>query len=178
MKLKLLLAAFLLCAASAFGQGTVTFDWVDNYYGTGGPIQASLVLDASVVHPNSEFWPRSDPGAVYAPITGLTVTTPDLSLPPYIEVAEWPPNTDWDGLPYGNYFDSSGNLHLFVTGRLNIVATAYYAAIYELYPGAGSGPELYSSSGYWKETIVPEPSAAALLGLGLLGLYVKKAANR
>ena len=173
------LAVFLLCAASAFAQGTIRFDWVDNYYGTGGPIQASLTLDASVMqHPNSDIWPRSDPGAVTAPITGLTVTTPDISWPPYTAEALWPPSTDHNGQPYGNYFDASGNLHLFVLGNISIVAEVGGAWITEYHPGAQSGQPLYSSYGYWKETIVPEPSAAALLGLGLLGLYVKKAASR
>ena len=178
MKFKpvLLLAAFLLCTASAFAQGKIRFDWVESswwdgekWHPPGAPIfQASLTLDASLVYPNSVFWPGSgDPDVPPACATGLTVTSPDQS---------WPDGALWanqcpPGDPFYSHFNEAGWLDLYVSGvrlwvRSDIIGES-----------DTSGKTLYISTGSWRETIVPEPSTAAVLGLGLLALYMKRAAN-
>ena len=135
-----------------------------------------------MVHPNSEPWPRSDLGNNYALTTGVTITSPDHTW--VNPSALWPGAVDDAGLPLGSYFDTSGQLHLHLiayAGDLSIgVFLSPYnwggsALIEELETGHGT---IYGAFGRWQETVVPEPSCAALLGLGLLALYVKRAANR
>jgi hypothetical protein len=175
---KSLILAGLLCAASSsvFAQGTIRFDWVDSYNGAGGPFQASFTLDASVVHPNSEPWPRSDPGNTYARTSGITITSPDHTF--VNPLAIWPPGSE------GTYFDSSGQLHLHLAGDdgdfsigvyLNPYSNLGRTIIDEIETGHGVTYEAY---GTWQQTVIPEPSSFALLGLGLLALCMKRAANR
>jgi hypothetical protein len=173
LKSKTLLLTLALSAASALAQGKVKFDWVGTTR-QGGPIQASLVLDASLVYPGSVFWPGADePEGDRGPsgeATGLIVTTPDHS---------WPQ----DGLlisycnPFAgeigySHFDASGQLILSVSGRLGSQESAL-----QVWNNTISDQNNYST-GYWQETIVPEPSTFTLFGLGLLALYMKKAASR
>ena len=169
MKFKLLLAAFLLCAASAFAQGTIRFDLGDSTF------HATLTLDAALVHPNSELWP-SDGYTVAA--TGLTVTSPDHAW-----ADDGAIRTVW-GIFSG--FDADGKLHVntyasagaSAAGRELLIngGIGGYAEMKEI--DSTTRQLLYYASGPWQVTIVPEPSTFALLGLGLLALYMKRAANR
>jgi hypothetical protein len=169
------LAAFLLCTASAFAQGTIRFDWVDSYNRPGSsPFQASFTLDASVVHPNSEPWPRSDPGNDHALTSGITITSPDHTF--VNPLATWPPGS------LGTHFDSSGRLYLNLDGedgdfRVGVFLDPDNWGGKTMIESWSPGGVYYEALGTWQQTVIPEPSCAALLGLGLLALYVKRAAS-
>ena len=171
MKFKPILAAFLLCAASAFAQGTIRFDLGNSTF------HATLTLDASLVYPNSIFWPGCD-GEIPVAETGLTVTSPDYTWADGT-ISSYP--TESGDLGY-SHIDENGTLHLFgiseAGGRELLIngSIGGYAEMKEV--DNTTRHLLYYTSGPWQETIVPEPSAAALLGLGLLALYMKRAANR
>jgi hypothetical protein len=70
----------------------------------------------------------------------------------------------------------------FATGagwlELNVRGDRIWVMDHQIEEYDTSGNVLYAEQGHWQETIVPEPSTFALLSLGLLGLYMKKAANR
>ena len=181
-ELKSLILAGALCASTtAFAQGTVRFDWVEGNRvapSSDQIFQGTIILDASVVYPGSEPWPRSDPGNFYAYTTGITITSPDSTF--LNPGALWPPSPE-----LGNYFDSSGLLHLCLEGfaydvgrrRLEAVSAPAFTSASIVEYDDNNNKILYSSGGYWKETVIPEPSAFALLGLGLLGRYIKRAAG-
>ena len=170
MKFKLLLAAFMLCAASAFAQGTIRFDLGDSTF------HATLTLDASLVYPNSVFWPGAD-GPIPVAATGLTVTSPDYTWADgSISSQEVIP-----GMLGYSHIDENGQLHLnaysYVGGRELLISGSIggYAEMDEV--DSTTRHLLYSGGGPWQVTIVPEPSTFALLGVGLLALYMKRAAN-
>ena len=167
------LAAFLLCAASCLGQGTIRFDWVgDGGYPPPGPqiFQASLTLDASLVYPGSVFWPGADQPWTPWPViaTGLTVTSQDYSWPDgSLDSTPCPP-----GDPFYSHIGVFGNPEVYASGDrlwMNNDRIVEYDT---------SGSLLRAESGYWQ--IVPEPSTFALLGLawGCWLWGIKRAANR
>jgi hypothetical protein len=164
LKSKTLLLALALSASSAFAQGKVEFDWV----GSQNLFQASLVMDNSLVYPGSVFWPGADQPWTPLPViaTGLNVTGPNGS--------SWPDGTLTSNLaPPGNdmysHFDGWGILRVYAWG-----GSFHFGDV-------GASAEIngvsYYEAGYWVKA-VPEPSAAALLGLGVLALYMKRAASR
>jgi hypothetical protein len=190
----LLLAAFLLCTASAFAQGKIQFDW----HGDQNLFQASFQIDASSVlvppcPPLTEIWHyawesrdvnfESDPlffanftisnpyatfnsfGRLQGPgglYNGFAPDPDDRRL----RLAVGARDMDWEAVV------CSIRGHTAVNGFISDTSIVVQ--------DRASG-ETYTETGYWTwpaASAVPEPSAFALLGLGLLGLYMKKAANR
>ena len=187
-KLKALLLTGALCASTtAFAQGTVRFDLVEAWGGTS--CHGSLTLDASVVHPNSAFWPGADPNIDHnfngSGAYGLSITTPygtwsDRDL---IAVTTMP------GLSPDvmSHFDENGKLVLFVKSwddsagvRCEVWARPWDASREGYDVSIFNYDASHNQIGGWGGKFVqaPEPSSAALLGLGLMALYVKRAANR
>ena len=177
-ELKSLILAGALCASTttALAQGTVEFDWVGDDHEMAGTIhakfQGSLTLDASLVYPNSVPWPGADQPWPPVPATGFNIAGPDGHLWPRDGGLTSELRTPSD---FYSHFDSAGNLILYVysggdgisTPRLGI----HDGGIFQQNDGV-----VYHQFGYWVQA--PEPSAFALLGLGLLGLFMKKATSR
>jgi hypothetical protein len=177
----LILAGALCASTTAFAQGKVEFDWkgtddrgipLQNPY-----FQGSLIIDASLVYPNSVFWPGADqwPGAA---ATGMTITSPDHS---------WSGDGGLDGLaspwtlsPGGcSRFDQFGILVLYVwanDGSLFVGQSSSGSDEIRQFYMDGGALNVRVEPGRWVQA--PEPSAFVMLGLGLLGLYMKKAASR
>jgi len=164
LRTKALLLAFALSASSTFAQGKVEFDWV----GSKHLFQASLVMDGSLVYPNSVFWPDADQPWTSQPVwaTGLSVRGPNGASWPdgSLVSTPCPPGDD-----FYSHFDGMGFLRVYVEGG-NSFSMADYGAV------AWIDGVSYSEGGYWVQA--PEPSAAALIGLGLLALYMKRATSR
>jgi hypothetical protein len=177
LKRRTLLLALALSATSAFAQGRVEFDWVGTTdYGV--PLQnpyfhGSLILDASMVYPGSVFWPGADqyPGAT---TTGMTITSPDHS---------WSASVYGDGRldglysPWAPSFDLCSHFDQYGHLVLRVYADDGSLRASQDIRGFGEiGGGVHIEQGRWVQA--PEPSVFALLGLGLLGLYVKRAACR
>jgi hypothetical protein len=180
LNLRLLAVAVLLSAVSAYGQGKFEFDWVatDQYSGmpkyiTGAEIlfHASFIVDASLTQPLPGTYSFLYPSGLSSNVT-MTVTSPDHS---------WPQDgtllapTGVAGTP-SFYFDSTGIPQVCVFGYLG-GSLALGAWTTHMQESVGN-TLLYQESGYWQATPIPEPSIFALIGLGLLGLIVKRAAGR
>ena len=165
-ELKSLILTGALCASTttAFAQGTVLFTW----HGDQNLFQANLTLDASLVYPGSIFWPGADQPWTPLPVTatGLIVTSQDCSWPDgSLDSTPCPP-----GDPFYSHINAFGHPDLYVNGSRLWIADFSFTE-YDT-----SGKVLYGERGTWLET--PEPSTFALLGLGLLALGIKEAANR
>ena len=173
-KLKSLLLAGALCASTtAFAQGIIQFDW----QGDQNLYQASFQVNATDY---ALGWPYSpyntEPPALMNQT--LTVTTPDHVFGPVktdptfgcLGWTETPPEF-WHRvtLTYGE--DRNPTLISLVA-----IGTGNRAEIYER--PEGSGPMIRGETGTWIISVVPEPSCAALLGLGLLGLCMRRATSR
>ena len=169
MKLKSLLFATLLCAASAFAQGIIQFDW----QGDQNLYQASFQVnqaDYALGWPFSAY--NTSPPMLFQQT--LAVTTPDRVFGPGncdgASCTEVGPEF-WHNVTI--YCDERG-----FNDMICLVPAGTYdrAAIYE-YPRGGL-PPIRSETGAWIVSVVPEPSAFALLGLGLLGLCMRRATSR
>jgi hypothetical protein len=189
MKLKFLLAAFLLCAASALAQGKIQFTW------HGDQSQANFDVDSSVVlvppdpgpNPETTLWHYADNVDFDTTPSGytqnMTVTTP---YGVFSSFQGWHlAGVFANGIRSGEFildaidFSSQrgqGYIAVIGAGGGNIEAGTGHGWI-DIEPLA-MNTVIAGYDGYWSWPLAPEPSTFALLGLGLLGLYMKRAANR
>jgi hypothetical protein len=171
MKFKLLLAAFLLCAASTFAQGKIQFDW----QGDQNLFQASFQVNAADYALGWPFSPyNASPPALMQQT--LTITTPDhvFGSPTlyFLFATETEPQF-WHGVTL-TFADGFPNW-IALAPNGSVVAGKAPGIIAEHPPG---GANVWQELGTWNISVVPEPSCAALLGLGVLALYMKRAASR
>jgi hypothetical protein len=174
MKMKPYLFAALLAAASAHAQGIIQFTW----HGEQNLFQASFqVWDYQV--PVSGPFPVNFEGPDFSMgyyqdslfDRTFTITAPD---------AYFPPGTCYGtgGSPLHNGFDEAGHLILGVHSPEPFSQVPHFASASQGYIGDGINQSwTYGESGHWSWAPIPEPSAFALLGLGLLALYMKKTAR-
>ena len=158
MKFKPLFAASMLCAStSAFAQGIIQFDW----HGDDNVFQASFQTTVAA-------WPYGFDVYPYNPILPqqtLAITSPDrVWLAGSLE--NWGTSPEKSSIFFSD--DQSPARVIVFIGSVGQVGIG--EAIY-------NGPSLFHEYGHWESHVVPEPSAFALLGLGLLGLYMKKATS-
>ncbi len=169
--LKSLLLASALCAStatSAHAQGKL-FTWYN--YGPPHNFQASFQVT------DEEYavgWPYNP--SLYStdyPVTPHMVSTfsfsaPDYTSGPSLQLCGYPETTPENYPRIGPEFnDATYNRALYVKSD---------AIVYSITtPGIES---TIRQDGWWIVTTIPEPSAFALFGLGLLALCMKRAASR
>jgi hypothetical protein len=158
-----LFAAFLLCAASAFAQGTIRFDW----HGDHNLFQASFQVYDYQMAPGGNFeGPDWSSGKYQDALFDRTFTITG----PYFNFV---PGTCYGtgGDPIHNGFDINRNLMIGVNARNG----DYDASASSNVVGEGYLDQSLWEYGYWTWAPIPEPSAFSLFGLGLLAMYMKKA---
>ena len=158
----LLLGAFLLCTASAFAQGKIQFNW----HGDDNVLQASFQTTAE-----EAAWPYGLQ-SIDTPLMQqtLTITSPDHVYPAGSLDVNLSPNLNTMFL-YEEAFPTRGILFGYSPGGQWVIGEVPYGK-----DGIGSG-WITRESGHWESHVVPEPSCAALLGLGLLALCMKRATS-
>jgi len=151
----LLAAAIGLAASSAHAQGKIGYTW--NGYGpdTGEAPRQPALFTASFDLPAGQtlHWP--DNFDYFFSGQNLTITSPDHT---------WPGATGELTAYAQNFWIVDPNF-----GYLTITPT-------QLVEHGNTG--IIWENGYWNPTVIPEPSCAMLLGLGLLALSRKKATGR
>jgi hypothetical protein len=157
--MKILLLALFLPVAS-FAQGTFLFTW----HGQSNYFQASFILTVAEMQPGATFSSPEFTNSVHVDsLSGINYNaTDDASL-------------FGGGVnPWGfhiTFVDFNRGIEVIV-GAGEPPRGAMAGSIEER---PMSGPELYFETGYWTYTAIPEPSVAALSGLGLLMLKKSKA---
>ena len=170
LALRSIALAALLATASAHAQGVIQFDW----HGDQNLFQASFqVYDYQMV-PGSNFeGPDWSSGKYQDALFDrtATITAPD---------AYFAPGTCYGtgGTPMHNGLDLNGNLMLGFGAPnpwngIGFAATATEDSMGEMWQSG-----TLRETGHWTWAPIPEPTAFALFGLGLLALYMKKAASR
>ncbi len=160
MKRLLTLMALLAAATSSFAQGIIQFDW----QGDQNLFQASFQVT------EAEYalgWPYGTSAPSTLMCQTLTVTAPDHIYGPGLLCLGWTETTpdNWHRVCV-----CYGDPDQTFPGRIYLSSDP--VSIGE------DGSVVATESGSWSSFVVPEPSCAALLGLGLLGLYMKRATSR
>jgi hypothetical protein len=151
MKKLFLTLTLALAAFAAKSQGVLQYDW----HGDSGIFQGSFQVHDGVTDFTTDptYW------------QSFTVTSSQF---PTLTNSYWQP-TELAGATH--HFNGVNDGDLII----GMQTWTSYGGLSAWSTGIGfnsTAPE----SGHW--ALVPEPSCAALLGLGLLGLYVKRAASR
>ena len=159
MKTWKLILFVVLFTKQAYGQGTMLFTWhgQNNYFQASFQITMDETLPGSIF--NSSLWTNS---IQVTSLDGLTYRASDQKPAPYIAGRFGPP------LSF-TYILAIQDLESSITVA---VVPGQGAAISENSPlPNGHNAE----QGFWSYEVIPEPSVAALSGLGLLMLKKSKA---
>jgi hypothetical protein len=149
----LILAGALCASTTTFAQGVLEYDW----HGDSGIYQGSFKVHEGVM----DF--TTDP-LYYQSFTVTSSAYPALTN---VSLSQPPPQ---DGGPWFNGIQN---------GELRVAMFTYQTS-YGPFSAWESQINFANRNGieYGRWALVPEPSAFALLGLGLLGLYMKRATSR
>jgi hypothetical protein len=149
-RLKLLLAILIL-PVCAFAQGTFLFQW----HGQSNFFQASFELTAS----------EMQPGAVFnSPLFYSSIEVTSLDGIVYH-------GTPPDNFATGDYmsgFELAFHLNDFAHGMELSAGASGSGMTGVMHEKPFSGGDLYFETGYWTYSEIPEPSVAALSGIGVL----------
>ena len=145
-RLAVLLSIGLFSTNAALAQGTVQFTW----HGNSNFFQASFQVTEAEMQPGASF--NSDlfyDSILVTSVSGITYSDTDRSG-----------SVGGEGNPFGltiGLFDFGRSTELFMDAGSDLGGLIQEKPF--------SGPFLYSETGYWTESRVPEPSALALLVL-------------
>jgi hypothetical protein len=152
VKLRCLIALALFCAKASLAQGTMLFTWhgQNNYFQASFEVTEAETLPGSIF--NSSLWTNS---IEVSSLDGLTYRATDQFPAPYI----------------GGHFGPPLSL-TFILADQNTESSLHVAVV------PGQGAAIFENSplpnghngeqGFWSYATIPEPSVAALSGLGLL----------
>ena len=182
MNLKSIALTVLLATASAHAQGKLftwynygqphnfqaSFQVTDAEYALGWPYYPGLYPPPSGWSPPPGWNPTDPQPFVPNIVNSFSFSAPDYTSSPSLQL-RWFPETTPDNYPNigPEFTDATYNRELYITSSKIVYSITT--------PGQESTIE---QNGWWQVTIIPEPSACALLGVGLLALYIKKAASR
>lgn len=155
MNIRLFVATVLLCGAASSTRAEYLFTW----YGNSNLFQGSFELLDNAVNPG-----ELDANCM----VNLSITSPDdrYSLNSSVSGDTDSVSFDWSNPPT---LQSVG-IGLIDTSSLNhLVGDTYDLEEYAPF----SGVLLWSETGQWEMSYIPEPSIAALLGIGVLAWWMK-----
>jgi hypothetical protein len=185
--LRAVVLAVALSTSSVFAQGKIQFTW----HGDQNLFQASFDIDSSVLllPPNGEeSWHYAQNVDFDNEESGLyqsfTITTAPLGtfygFDPYAPAGVFASGVRNGELildVWGHDPNPGDNIYLLAWASRGQIRDGTSPGGFEIYNIGEVVTPLVSERGYWSWPLAPEPSSFALLGLGLLGLCVRKAAK-
>jgi len=164
MPVNRLLSIALLCSAARIARGDYLFTWE----GSSNVFQGAFQVTDAEMQPNQFYYPLSLTNS-------LSITSPNASF-------------SWGYFPPNNhdsfYVASSSPSYLFNIGMYNGFPTSLGSFLvqandnmiqeWEVPPGPSTPYIIFSESGSWNITFIPEPSAAALLVLAAAAWLLKR----
>lgn len=169
MKLSQLIVTYLAFATAIGAKANYQFDW----QGNSNLFQASFQMTDTEMLPGQVYYPSNYPLSL---TTSLSIGSPDGTT------FTWRPNpasgqSDLFGLissgppPVFNIELSESSLTF---SYVEVFASPHIIQEYGYLANASSPELLFSEPGQWEITYIPEPSAAALLGIGVAAWLARR----